>query len=125
MIGDASCYAIYLNKTLNVVNEYFNPYDTEITASNVSIRTPEAIRAEQAVLRAEEEARQEELTEEELTEEEASEEELSPEEDDPFAEFVEEETQEPEEDAEPAPEGGLPTDDWVTEEEKEGFFGPR
>ena len=47
MVNGASCYAIYLNKTLQVVNEYFNPYDTEITAANVSIRTPDQVHAEQ------------------------------------------------------------------------------
>lgn len=116
MIGDASCYAIYLNKTLDVVNEYFNPYDTQITAANVSIRTPEAVRAEQALLRAEEEPEPEELPEEEPQEETAEEEEVPVEEEDPFAEFVEEEPQEP-------AEGELPTDSWVTEEEKD-FWRP-
>ena len=43
MVNGASCYAIYLNKTLDVVNEYFNPYDVDITAANVSIRTPESV----------------------------------------------------------------------------------
>lgn len=43
MVNGASCYAIYLNKTLEVVNEYFNPYDVDITAANVSIRTPESV----------------------------------------------------------------------------------
>ena len=45
MVSGASCYAIYQNKTLEVVNEYFNPYDAEITAANVSIRTPESVYA--------------------------------------------------------------------------------
>ena len=45
MVNGASCYAIYQNKTLEVVNEYFNPYDVEITAANVSIRTPESVYA--------------------------------------------------------------------------------
>ena len=36
MVNGASCYAIYQNKTLEVINEYFNPYDAEITAANVS-----------------------------------------------------------------------------------------
>lgn len=48
MVNGASCYAIYLNKTLQAVNEYFNPYDAEITAANVSIRTPDQVHAEQA-----------------------------------------------------------------------------
>lgn len=45
MVNGASCYAIYQNKTLEVVNEYFNPYDVDITAANVSIRTPESVYA--------------------------------------------------------------------------------
>lgn len=45
MVSGASCYAIYQNKTLEVINEYFNPYDAEITAANVSIRTPESVYA--------------------------------------------------------------------------------
>lgn len=63
MVNDASCYAIYQNKTLQVVNEYFNPYETDITAANVSIRTPDQVYAEQASQKAEEEAQQQ--TEEE------------------------------------------------------------
>lgn len=39
-----SYYAIYLHNTLEVVNEYFNPYDTEITADHVTILTPEYVR---------------------------------------------------------------------------------
>ena len=70
MVGDASCYAVYLNKTLQAVNGYFNPYDAEITSSNVTIRTPEQVRAEQAALEAEREQQEEEtLPEEELPEE--------------------------------------------------------
>lgn len=45
MVNGASCYAIYQNKTLEVINEYFNPYDVDITAANVSIRTPESVYA--------------------------------------------------------------------------------
>ena len=48
MRSGVSYYAVYLNKTLEVVNEYFNPYDVDITAANVSIRTPEAVKAENA-----------------------------------------------------------------------------
>ena len=69
MLRDASCYAIYVNKTLDVVNQYFNPYDTAITAANVQIRTPEEIRAEQAAYLAqvaEQEALEAEEEEEEL-----------------------------------------------------------
>lgn len=47
-VKDASCYALYKQAALNVVNEYFNPYETEITADHVSIRTPEEVKAEQA-----------------------------------------------------------------------------
>ena len=45
MVKDASCYALYLNKTLDVVNQYFNPYDGAITAETVSIITPEQARS--------------------------------------------------------------------------------
>ena len=48
MLRGASCYALYLNKTLKAVNAYFNPYEAEITADHVTIRTPEEARAEQA-----------------------------------------------------------------------------
>lgn len=104
MIRDASCYAIYLNKTLNVVNEYFNPYDTQITAANVSIRTPEAIRAEQALYEPEEEQPDGESSEETQETEDEPEAEL-PEDEDPGAEEGEI-TQ-------------LPTDDWLVEEPEE------
>ena len=67
MLKKASCYAIYQNKTLEIVNQYFNPYDAAITAANVSIITPEEARAMQ---KAEEEAEQDEQPpEEELPEE--------------------------------------------------------
>lgn len=112
MLKGASCYAIYVNKTLDVVNQYFNPYDTAITAANVQIRTPEDIRAEQAVylaqvaeqeaLEAEEEALEDE-------EENGSEEEL-PEGEQPEDETAEDSTQE---DGELVL---LPTDDWVVDE---------
>ncbi len=45
-IKGGSYYAIYLDRTLEVINEHFNPYDAEITADNVHIRTPESIEAE-------------------------------------------------------------------------------
>ncbi len=32
-----SFYAVYQNQMLELVNEYFNPYDTEITAANVNV----------------------------------------------------------------------------------------
>lgn len=79
MVNDASCYAVYLNKTLDVVNQYFNPYETAITAANVSIRTPEQVRAEQAALEAEREAQT--LPEETPSEEELPQEDLWTEED--------------------------------------------
>lgn len=74
-VKDASCYAIYKNATLEVVNEYFNPYDSPITADQVSIITPEDVRAEQAQQQPEEETPEEkqppeaELPEVELPEE--------------------------------------------------------
>ena len=40
-----SYWAIYLNKNLQVINDYFNPYDTDLTADHVRILTPEYIRA--------------------------------------------------------------------------------
>ena len=40
-----SYWAIYLNKNLQIINDYFNPYDTELTADHVRILTPEYIRA--------------------------------------------------------------------------------
>lgn len=66
-VKDASCYAIYLNKTLEVVNQYFNPYETEITEEHVTIRTPEEARAEQAIW--EEQNKKPEEVPEELPEE--------------------------------------------------------
>ena len=101
MVNDASCYAIYLNKTLDVVNEYFNPYDVEITSANVSIITPDQVRAEQAA-REEEETPEEELPEEEFPEEELPEEEF------PEEELPEEETPEGEFPAVEVPGGALP-----------------
>lgn len=56
MVGDASCYALYQNKNLQVINEHFNPYEADITAANVSIRTPEQVYAEKAAQKQEEEA---------------------------------------------------------------------
>lgn len=123
MINDASCYAIYLNKTLEAVNEYFNPYEAQITAANVSIRTPDSIYAEQTAQRAEEEALQdeEEQTEELPTDEETpmdeTREDLDGEE---LTELGEEITENP-------TDTELPTDDWVVEEpteEPEEVFWP-
>lgn len=107
MLRDASCYAIYLNKTLEVVNEYFNPYDTAITAANVQIRTPGDVRAEQAAYLATIAPPEEETQEEEdLTEE-------DPAEEDP----TEDPTVEEGEGAE------LPTDDWVVDDWGEDSSG--
>jgi len=140
MVNDASCYALYLYKTLSVVNDYFNPYDVQITAANVSIRTPEQVRAEQALLEQEKEEEEQPEPEEPLPEE-GFEEEFDPEswfpedlfpEEDPSEDWIPEE--EPSEDGfpedepyeEPFPEEeqsepDLPTDEWVedtpTEEE--------
>ena len=116
MIRDASCYALYLNKTLDVVNAYFNPYDTDITAANVSIRTPDTVRAEQAVWLAEQEALNAGVEEEDEAQQEQDEpEEEITDQDDPFAEEVPDEELWEEE----LPEGVLPTDDWLTEEPQE------
>ena len=139
MIRDASCYALYLNKTLDVVNEYFNPYDTDITAANVSIRTPETVRAEQAIWLAEQEAlnsapEEQEEDDEELTapfdEQEETDEEVSDEGRTEEPEEPAEETPDTEqaEESEELPEGSLPTDDWIseeTEEEREPFWPGR
>ena len=119
MIGDASCYAIYRYKTLEVVNAYFNPYEADITEANVTIRTPDEIRAEEAAKRAEEEALEEDVSEEEmLPEGEIPEEEVP----------SEEETEELIPDAELPEEDTLPTDQWVEEPieqpEEEEIFWP-
>lgn len=58
-------WALYLNKTLSVVNEYFNPYDTQITAANVSFRSPEYLKSEIAAAAAQEEETQSEPEQEE------------------------------------------------------------
>lgn len=36
-INGGSYYRIYTNKMLKLVNEYFNPYDTEITTANIAV----------------------------------------------------------------------------------------
>ncbi len=43
-VDGVSYYAIYLENTLDVVNRYFNPYETEITADHVTILTPGYVR---------------------------------------------------------------------------------
>jgi len=109
-----SYYAVYLKNTLQAVNDYFNPYEADITEANVTILTPAYVKA---MLEAEE-AAEEELPEEETSEEgveaEPPEGEL-PEEDLPAGE---EETEEVSpEDAPLLPEdplvSELPTDSWV------------
>lgn len=47
-LNGVSYYAIYQNKTLETVNQYFNPYDTDITSANVTILTPDYVRSIQA-----------------------------------------------------------------------------
>lgn len=42
-VNGQDCYALYPNAVLEVINGYFNPYDTEITLDNVSIRTKESL----------------------------------------------------------------------------------
>ena len=139
MVNDASCYALYLYKTLSVVNDYFNPYDVQITAANVSIRTPEQVRAEQALLEQEQEEEEQPNPEETLPEEDPEEEfdpedwlweeepseDLFPEEEPSEDLFPEESPSEdpfPEDDPleepfpeEEQPDPELPTDDWVEE----------
>ena len=115
MLRDASCYAIYVNKTLDVVNQYFNPYDTAITAANVQIRTPEEIRAEQAAYLAQ-------VAEQEALE--AEEEDLEADEEVEAGEELPEDEQTEAEGAEDLTgEDGeivlLPTDDWVVDESEE------
>ena len=41
MIRGASCYALFDWSILTIVNEAFNPYDTQITAANIHVVTPE------------------------------------------------------------------------------------
>ena len=110
-----SYYAVYLRNTLEAVNKYFNPYETEITADHVTILTPEYVRS----LQPEEEPAEEEQTEE--PEEDAGFEppqddpsgEADPPAEDPFGEepAVPEEPLLPDDPLAPA----LPTDEWVEE----------
>lgn len=41
MIRGASCYPLFDWSILTIVNEAFNPYDTQITAANIHVITPE------------------------------------------------------------------------------------
>ena len=102
-----SYYALYLKNTLKAVNEYFNPYTTDITDANVTILTPDYVKSLQ---KAEEEPAQEEETgQDEEAEAEPPEEELPPEEERPEEDYPSEDPLQPEDPL--APE--LPTDDWV------------
>jgi hypothetical protein len=44
-INGTSVWALYQNKTLNVINKYFNPYQAQITGANVSFRTPDYLKS--------------------------------------------------------------------------------
>ncbi len=103
-----SYYAIYLHNTLEAVNEYFNPYETDITADHVTILTPEYVRSVLTAESTPEEPAEEEteaLPEEEIDMQQPEGEETPSEEEDP----LEETPLEPE----------LPTDDWVELPEEE------
>jgi hypothetical protein len=67
-IEGISYWALYLNKTLRMINEYFNPYDTDLTAEDVHILSPEYVRAvygqKEETTPAEEEQLQQESSEE-------------------------------------------------------------
>ena len=97
MLEGISYYALYQSKTLQTVNEYFNPYDLEITEDNVTILTPEYVRS----LIPEEEEPEEEDPENPDGED--------PEDEQPPEDTVPEDPLAPPE--EEAPE--LPTDQWV------------
>lgn len=103
-----SYYAIYLKNTLEAVNGYFNPYETDITSGNVTILTPEYIRSVIAAENAPQEEPEEvpEEDPEELPQE--NPEELPTDEEDPPV------TDEPLIEDPLTPD--LPTDEWVTEE---------
>lgn len=93
-LNGVSYYAIYQNKTLEAVNQYFNPYDADITAANVTILTPDYVRSTQ-------------------TSEQPVQQDPTP------SEEPEEPTENPDtgetpENSDPTPE--LPTDDWVIDD---------
>ena len=44
MINGVSYYPLYATSIVKIVNESFNPYDTDITAANVNVVTPEVAR---------------------------------------------------------------------------------
>ena len=110
MMDGVSYYAIYLHNTLEAVNEYFNPYEADITEGNVTILTPAYVRSLQ---KAEEEAEAE--NPEEAPEEdeglEPPQEELPDEAEPPVEDPFEEEPVTPEDPLVPE----LPTDNWVEE----------
>ena len=109
MMDGVSYYAIYLHNTLEAVNEYFNPYEADITEGNVTILTPAYVKSLQ---KAEEEAEAENPEEEPEEDEglEPPQEELPGEEQPP-------ETEDPTGEDPLAPEAPvvpeLPTDGWV------------
>jgi len=110
MMDGVSYYAIYLHNTLEAVNEYFNPYEADITEGNVTILTPAYVKSLQ---KAEEEAEAE--NPEEAPEEdeglEPPQEELPDEAEPPVEDPFEEEPVIPEDPFVPE----LPTDNWVEE----------
>ena len=110
MMDGVSYYAIYLHNTLEAVNEYFNPYEADITEGNVTILTPAYVKSLQ---KAEEEAEAE--NPEEAPEEdeglEPPQEELPDEAEPPVEDPFEEEPVNPEDPLVPE----LPTDNWVEE----------
>lgn len=107
-IDGISYYAIYQHNTLEAVNGYFNPYETDITAGNVTILTPDYVRSQQTAENAPTEE-PEEIPEEEPA---ADPEEILPGETelDPPAELEEFPT-ETEDTLTPV----LPTDEWLEE----------
>ena len=104
-----SYYALYLNSALEVINDQFNPYETDITEANVAILTPAYVRS----LQPKEEPEEEEPSQEEETpSEENPEEELPGEAEPPEEEqFPEEQPLLPDDPLVPE----LPTDSWVEE----------
>ena len=110
MMDGVSYYAIYLHNTLEAVNEYFNPYEADITEGNVTILTPAYVKSLQ---KAEEEAEAENPEEEPEEDEglEPPQEELPDEAEPPVEDPFEEEPVNPEDPLVPE----LPTDNWVEE----------
>jgi len=44
-IDGISYWALYQNKTLRIINEYFNPYETDLTVDDMQILSPERVLA--------------------------------------------------------------------------------